>query len=505
MPIYWTDFHSNIHHEQMNQLNTWIEQAKQTMDFWPIAYYPYYMRMDKCGLAVEDTIPEEKIKKDWEVLRMSTEETDVSGFPMFMGYEWQGDGKNGDHNVFFHQNNQNPCFTLDYLSLIQHYDGVEAIGIPHHTAYQIGERGKNWQNQNDVFSPFAEIFSSHGSSECDDTSIAMSRHVHMGPRTDDSTVETGWKQGHHFGVIASGDNHFCPGVYGYGYAAAIADECTKDVLWDAFQKRHVYGVSKDRIQLSFQLDNAMMGDEIEAGTRHLTIKAEGTDAIDRIEILRNNRREALIAGHETELSEGNPLVRFKFFFEAGWGPDIRVFPEITKRSWAGHLHTDGKILSVTPCFGTFGQKIVEQKEHDFSFELTTHAGNTSGKWMGAVQASTEGFVFEIEDYMDSSIHMEIEGKIIDIPIRRLLNGTQVFSMDQEVKDLLKGKYQFTEYYRSDPWWHNAYKFRLCKAALQSSYTIEHNCDLAVNSKDVIRCRIWQKNGSCAWTSPIFVK
>ena len=38
-----TDFHTNIHHEQMNQLEEWYEQAKEMLDFWPIAYYPYYI------------------------------------------------------------------------------------------------------------------------------------------------------------------------------------------------------------------------------------------------------------------------------------------------------------------------------------------------------------------------------------------------------------------------------------------------------------------------------
>ena len=28
-----TDFHTNIHHEQMNQLEEWYEQAKEMLDF----------------------------------------------------------------------------------------------------------------------------------------------------------------------------------------------------------------------------------------------------------------------------------------------------------------------------------------------------------------------------------------------------------------------------------------------------------------------------------------
>ena len=32
----WTDLHSNIHHNQMDELDKWVEHAKATLDFWPI-------------------------------------------------------------------------------------------------------------------------------------------------------------------------------------------------------------------------------------------------------------------------------------------------------------------------------------------------------------------------------------------------------------------------------------------------------------------------------------
>ena len=39
----WTDLHSNIHHNQMDELDKWTEHAKEVLDFWPIAYYPFQM------------------------------------------------------------------------------------------------------------------------------------------------------------------------------------------------------------------------------------------------------------------------------------------------------------------------------------------------------------------------------------------------------------------------------------------------------------------------------
>ena len=65
----WTDMHSNIHHDQMEALPLWYEQIKKEMDFWPIAYYPFYMRPTSSGLAVEDRYEDELIEKDWEQVR----------------------------------------------------------------------------------------------------------------------------------------------------------------------------------------------------------------------------------------------------------------------------------------------------------------------------------------------------------------------------------------------------------------------------------------------------
>ena len=50
----WTDLHSNIHHNQMGELDQWIEHAKNTVDFWPVAYYPFYMKATKTGAGLED-------------------------------------------------------------------------------------------------------------------------------------------------------------------------------------------------------------------------------------------------------------------------------------------------------------------------------------------------------------------------------------------------------------------------------------------------------------------
>ena len=70
----WTDLHSNIHHNQMDELDKWTEHAKEVLDFWPIAYYPFQMIKTESGAGLEDLCPEEEIKKDWEIVRRKVKE-----------------------------------------------------------------------------------------------------------------------------------------------------------------------------------------------------------------------------------------------------------------------------------------------------------------------------------------------------------------------------------------------------------------------------------------------
>ena len=61
----WADMHSNIHHNQMQDLDRWYQHAKQVMDFWPIAYYPFAIRRTPTGGELEDLIPSEDCARDW--------------------------------------------------------------------------------------------------------------------------------------------------------------------------------------------------------------------------------------------------------------------------------------------------------------------------------------------------------------------------------------------------------------------------------------------------------
>jgi len=505
--IYWTDMHSNLHHEKMMNLDAWYQHIKQLMDFWPIAYYPYYMRPLPSGWHVEDFHDTNKIKVDWELLREFTNKANAEGFPMFMGYEWQGSGQDGDHNVFFKENNEDPIFPLRYETLKENYMGKSAIAIPHHLAYQNGNRGKNWTTHCDEFSPFVEIYSSHGSSENDTDSIPMDRHIHMGPRTGQTSVVKGWEQGFKYGVIASGDNHSVPGAYAFGTMACLAIDNSKEALWDAMINKRVYGVSRDRIKLDYRLDNQAMGSEVKAAINsELLIDIEGSDRIDRVELLADQRVIDVIPMLTPLRNEqDSDLVICKFKIEFGWGPDRRIFEDIAKKTWKGNISVDGKIRSIEKCWNNFGQSLENIKENSFDFSLISYKNAANDKWMASMSMLTEGFIIEVEGRLDGVVLLEVNGEKYKLLIKEILKSSQIIDLFDESYDLINTRYGFTEYYRNDSWWHNSYKIKVGQACRSDEYMMSIKKIIDTRKIKNLRFRVWENNGSVAWSSPIFMK
>ena len=125
--------------------------------------------------------------------------------------------------------------------------------------------------------------------------------------------------------------------------------------------------------------------------------------------------------------------------------------------------------------------------------------------MGPSAVTTEGMYFEIEGTLNTKVKLILENQEVELSIKEILEGTRVYALENEVKNMLNEKYGFKEYYRSDPFWHNAYKFRIRKGSLDSWYKQNITREIETRSHDEIRIKVYEKNGSCAWSSPIFIK
>ncbi|MPN25985.1 hypothetical protein SDC9_173407 [bioreactor metagenome] len=125
--------------------------------------------------------------------------------------------------------------------------------------------------------------------------------------------------------------------------------------------------------------------------------------------------------------------------------------------------------------------------------------------MGPSAVTTEGFIFEVETDIDSALTLTLDDHHYQLPVRSILKNSQLLAMEAEARQLLQEQYGLTDYYRSDPWWHNAYKIKINKGACYNAYHQEFHQVLDTTGFRQIRIRAWQKNGACAWSSPIFIK
>jgi len=511
--------HTNIHPYQINILQDTYREAKNWLDFFAIAYYPFFRYTDK-GLSIESCGCREKFLKDWEKVQNIVADYNLPGkFVTFLGYEWPGNRrKYGDVNVFYLEDYQPLDCTPELPQLYENLRKRNGIAIPHHTAYQVGERGKDWNFHNELLSPFAEIYSSHGSSEGCDTPLDMDRNLNMGPRTSGGTIQEGLKRGYRLGIIASGDNHYgFPGVWGNGLAGVYAEELTRKSIWDAFMKRRVYGVTGDRIKLNFSINEHFMGESFKfSGPLKIKAGIIGSQAIDRVELLRNNQviHTYCHPGNWDIPSDGT--VRAKMKVEFGWGPDMNRGFKLKSKKWSGEFKVPmGRLISVEPCFTTFGQKMELVSQNTCYFNLTTlPRGFVWDKQSFQPIASTrelqsfQALIFEVEAPLRDIIQLKVDSHIISFPLQKAMEGSRILAMDEEIKKCIYEQFHLLpeEIENPDVFWHNAYKVKIHRAIPQNGYSVnfEYVDQNPPRGRNFYYLRVTQLNGQMAWSSPIWV-
>lgn len=504
-----TDLHVNLHPDQLDELDKWYNHCRETLDFFTLAYYPYEMADFPGGMHTEAELSKKTREEQWSYLKNFFQEKNrEDAYLSFIGYEWQGSGEDGDHNVYFKETGPIEM-PLRYTDLVKKLKNEEAIGIPHHLAYQLGHRGKNWATHDESFSPFTEIYSSHGSSESGYTDLPMDRHPHMGPRTGGTSVFDGLLKGAHVGIIASGDNHVVPGMVSHGRAGIWAKEYSKEGIWEAFKSRRTFGFTKNKISVWLDMDNIPMGSIIKKNgqTHQLNANVIGNNKINRIELIKDGDLVEVITnlGNKVKELANEEVVTFKFKVECGWGPNLKLYPDLADKIWNGVLTTEGEILSVEKDYNSFGATYnLEKQKCDFS--CISHETTQSGVWMGASPSRTEGFIFEIKAKVNSKIKLTVNGKEKDYLVKDILENTDLLVFYEDAVELATERFGFSEYFRSDPFYHNAYKVRVNRGSILKDYMIQTNFEItesAGNSFYLIK--VYQTDGQVAWSSPIWLE
>jgi len=520
--IFWGDTHDNVY--QRRDCPVTPEQnmqfARSHLDFYAPAYYTAETALleskDESGpknrkgrVRLEGWKPPERLDKEWQELQELTRQFNEPGtFVTFPGYEWQGDGSGGDHNVVY-RSEGNPVFTVNTLpELYALLRGRDAIAIPHHTAYQPGIRGKDWSVHDDELSPFVEVFSVHGSSETDEERPGL-LNLLMGPARGGGTYEDALARGYHVGAICSTDQMgFFPGRHGWGLMACMAEELSRESLWRAFKQRHVYGVTGDHIRLEFRVNDAVMGDVATVkGDRKIHVSVVGSDAIDRIEVLRDGRVIHTYCHQGTwDVPPSGRRSRFKLRIEVGWGPRAA---EVVRppRHWAGTLAlpSGAAFVGWEPCWIEGEQERPSLRNNTARFTLVSSQATVGNHPLGSCRNAD---VFEFEAAVEDNLSVAIAGLEAAGPVAEFCRASRVLWDEQECLDMLKKHFGLSKADLPRPTLgHNlAYKAKLHRAIPEAGYTASLTMidDTPITRETYYRVRVEQRNGQRAWSSPIWV-
>jgi len=521
--IFWGEAHDNTYQydEMPAPFDEVLRRAASHLDFYAAAYYtacasafrPGGHITEKSsggGLPLEGWKPRERLDREWNAVQEATRRFNSDGsFVTFPGYEWQGDGSPGDHNVFFLREGA-PVFVVDSLSeLYRNLRGMDALAIPHHVGYRPGRRGRDWSVWDPELSPFAEIYSIHGCSETDEEWIGLRNNYHMGPGQSGGTYQDALDRGYRLGAVCSTDNWGdMPGRHGNGRMACLASELTRESLWDAFKARRVYGVTGDRIELDFTLNGAPMGSVVpsDPGPRRIRVKVSGSDALDRIELLRGNR---VIATHCHQGTWSVPVpgrpTRFKVRVESGWGPASGEV-DVPNRQWEGALEVPGgRIVGYEPCWISPGQ---EPPVIDGDTARIRMCSSTAT----ATDIPQNAVVFELECDPADPLRVTMNGLEERSTMVDLCGGSRSMWFRDECMRMLAVRAGIPEGSpeREDIYWHVAYKTKLHRAIPEAGYTAEFEfeddepLDGSAAGARHYRVRVEQRNGQRAWSSPIWI-
>ena len=493
----------NLRTHQVDRIDESFDEAKRHLDFFPIAYYPF-VRDDVRGLRVESVGQRERFVKDWKVVLDAVKRFNSPGeFVTFPGYEWHGNRRKwGDHNVYYPGDAGELLAIWELPDLFEELKKAGAIAIPHHIAYEVGERGKDWSFHDPDVSPVAEIFSSHGCSERPWGPPAMERNFNMGPRASGGSAVEGLARGHRFGFIASGDNHAgYPGVWGRGLMGVWAEERTRESIWSAIRARRTYGVTGDRIRLWFECAGSPMGSEMKAGGEvRLKYDIRASDELERIELVRDGKTidERALADRWPEPSS---RTLWKLRVTCGWGPGRFAGYELGERKWTCVFGAP-KVSGVEGCFTAAGQRIEA-------------ASGTEARWKHRFPQREErtgqaaqAVIVEFNAAPEEEVHLRANEFELRAKAGELLRGPAILSSEENAHSAARAAFGIGpgEVANPDIFWHHRDKVLVSRAVPEAAYAARGEfVDAPPAGEHYYYLRAKQVNAQFAWSSPIWVR
>ena len=301
---------------------------------------------DHWGLVFLDSNP-----TTWGEIRGLTQRFHEPGrFVTLLGYEWTNWVYGHRHVIYFSDEGE------IYSSVDPAYDtpqelwsalrGQRALTIAHHSAG--GPISTDWSIPPDPeLEPVTEIVSVHGSSEAPDSPSPIYKPV------PGNYVRDALERGYRLGFLGSSDGHDGhPGLgqlaspAGSGLAGILAEDLSREAVYEALRARRVYATNGPRILLRASYGGFAMGSDVPVGGRAgndllglgpntLVVRAIASQPIERIDIIRSGQLfQAFDCRGERECAFGGELSDF----EAGEYLYVRVVQTDGGAAWSSPFY-----------------------------------------------------------------------------------------------------------------------------------------------------------------------
>jgi len=332
--VYWGDLHSHEGYTDGTGTAEWVMNYAKNVAF-----------LDFFSLTGHDLMMSELHQRD--VQRATEKYHTPNSFVTFKAYEWtQLYPFGGHHNVYYSDPTARVIPMYEARNIAELYrlqrevnDPTKVLIIPH--CHEPGD----WNFNDAQMERLVEIYSIHGRFEW-----FARRYL---------------EQGYHMGLIASGDDHTGhPGNQPVrrsqrgGVVAVLADELTRQGIFDGLMARRVYGTTNARMYLKTEVEGARMGTEVEVERPEVPSLrvngfVSGTAPIARVTAVLNGRdaeERNFLAPDLGETSSANSAIRLMIAnttFPGGDKNEVRI--PLPRETWWGRIAL-GKtpLTAITP-------------------------------------------------------------------------------------------------------------------------------------------------------------
>ena len=269
--------------------------------------------------------------------------------PLF-AEEWS-DRQSADHrNVYYRGDPGNTaCRAGDSMALFEQFAGQDVLVIPHTTNIDclVGWKHTDWSKHDPALQRLLEICQIRGDCEVEGPISSQPKGGHGG------SARTALARGLHLGFVGGSDTHRgTPGGPGHelhplvestgpafwGTTAVLAQQLTREAVFDALRERRCYATSGARILLWFELNGQPMGSETQGGGPiNMRVRFHAEAPVTELAMIRNGsiwqqrQPNALDGGWEAVDDTAPPGTSYYY---------VRVTQSDGHRAWSSPIWVD---------------------------------------------------------------------------------------------------------------------------------------------------------------------